>query len=231
MPPFPVVIHLHVLEDRFPSLLMAAIHAAIHQLTLQGLKKALYHGIVPTIPLPTHAAQHLVVLQSTLKQVAGVLASPVAVVNEASRRIPPAHRHVQRSQRQFSSHGVIHRPTHNRPGKQIHGYGQIEPALFGGDVGDIARPDGIRRLRREVSVEQIWCNWKAMPAVGGFDELASGFAVQAEIAHQSSNPTDAVMVIQLSEFNLNPGRSIAPFVLIINVLNQEFEVFILSFPR
>ena len=109
---------------------MAAIHAAIHQLTLQGLEKALYHGIVPTIPLFAHAAQYLVVLQSTLKQVTGVLASPVAMVNEASRRIPPAHRHVQRPQRQFSRHGVIHRPTYNRPGKQVHGYGQIEPAFF-----------------------------------------------------------------------------------------------------
>lgn len=61
--------------------------------------------------------------------------------------------------------------------------------------------------------------------------LRLGFAVQAEITHQSTNPTNAVMVTLLSEFNLNPGRSAAPFVLIINVLNQEFEVFILSFPH
>lgn len=61
--------------------------------------------------------------------------------------------------------------------------------------------------------------------------LRLGFAVQTEIAHQSTNPTNAVMVTLLSEFNLNPGRSIAPFVLAMYILNEQFEAFILGFPR
>ena len=108
MPPFAVVVHLHVLKNCLPGLLMAAIYAAIYQFTLYGLEKAFNHGVVPTIPLSTHAAQHVVFPKRGLKHLAGVLASPVTVVNETRRRVPPAHRHMERTQRQFCGHGTVH---------------------------------------------------------------------------------------------------------------------------
>jgi hypothetical protein len=40
-----------------------------------------------------------------------------------------------------------------------------------------------------------------------------------------------VLVTIGRELLLNPGRSIAPFVLMINVLNEELEAFIVGFPR
>ena len=98
-------------------------------------------------------------------------------------------------------------------------------------IGDIARPDGIGRLRREVPVEQIWRDWNGMFAIRGFDELATGFAVQTEFTHQSGNSTNAVMMPLFSQFNLNPRRSIAPFMLIVDVLDQEPETLIVIFSR
>lgn len=70
-----------------------------------------------------------------------------------------------------------------------------------------------------------------MFAVRGFDELSSSFAVQAKITHQSSNSANTVMVPLFRQFDLNPGRSIAPFVLTMNVFNKQFELFIFGFPR
>lgn len=70
-----------------------------------------------------------------------------------------------------------------------------------------------------------------MLAVGGFNKLATRFAVQAKVTHQSSNSTHTVLVTIGRELLLNPGRSIAPFVLMINVLNEELEAFIVGFPR
>ena len=67
--------------------------------------------------------------------------------------------------------------------------------------------------------------------VDGFDEFATGFAAQAEIAHQMANSPNTVMMAQLIKFDLNPGRSIAPFMLIVDVLDQELETLIVIFSR
>ena len=210
---------------------MAAIYAAIYQFTLYGLEKAFNHGIVPTIPLSTHAAQHVVFPKRGLKHLAGVLASPVTVVNETRRRVPPAHRHMERTQRQFCGHGTVHRPAHNRSGKQIHGHGQIQPAFLCRDVGDVAGPSRIRCLRRKISVQQVWSHWKNMLAVCGFDELATGFTVQTKVTHQSSDSPDTVVMTPGRQFSLNPGRSIAPLVLMVDIFNEQFEMLIPRFSR
>ena len=68
-----------------------------------------------------------------------------------------------------------------------------------------------------------------MLAIGGFDELTTGFAVQTESTHQSSNPTDTVATSLRRQFGLNTRRTITAFVLVVDVLDQQFEVSILDF--
>ena len=70
-----------------------------------------------------------------------------------------------------------------------------------------------------------------MLAVRRFDELAPSLAVQAKITHQPSNSPNTVMMTQISKLDLNSGRSIAPFVLTMKILNQALQTFILDFPR
>lgn len=70
-----------------------------------------------------------------------------------------------------------------------------------------------------------------MLAVCGFDELATSFTVKAKVTHQSSNSPDTVVVTLGCQFSLNPGRSIAPLMLMVDIFDEQFEVFILYFSR
>ncbi|GHG08694.1 hypothetical protein GCM10017783_21590 [Deinococcus piscis] len=70
-----------------------------------------------------------------------------------------------------------------------------------------------------------------MLAVRGFDELATGFTVKAKVTHQSSNSPDTVVMTPGCQFSLNPGRSIAPFMLMVDILNKQLETLILRFSR
>ena len=64
-----------------------------------------------------------------------------------------------------------------------------------------------------------------------FDELATSFAVQAKVTHEASNPSDTVVMTLGCQFSLNPGRSIAPLMLMVDVLNKRFEMFVLHLSR
>src|ERR1700730_1577793 len=50
---------------------------------------------------------------------------------------------------------------------QVHGGGQIEPALIGLDVGDVGEPDPVRRGDGEVPLEQVRRDREVVTAVGG----------------------------------------------------------------
>src|SRR5437773_8166116 len=41
------------------------------------------------------------------------------------------------------AHVVGHRPAHHRPGADVYDRRQVQPALSGADVGDVAAPQGV----------------------------------------------------------------------------------------
>ncbi|MNE35101.1 hypothetical protein D3C80_1288450 [compost metagenome] len=55
------------------------------------------------------------------------------------------------------------RPTHDSTGIHIHNDGQIQPPLLGGDVGDIASPDSVWRLRIELTVQDVGSGQRLRP--------------------------------------------------------------------
>ena len=68
-----------------------------------------------------------------------------------------------------------------------------------------------------------------MFAVSGFHELPTGFAVQAEITHESADSADTVLAACGRQFSLNTRRTVPLFVFVVDVLNQQFEVTIFGF--
>ena len=60
---------------------------------------------------------------------------------------------------QSGRQGLIHGPAHQAAAAQIEHRGQVEPALVGADVGDVARPPVVRLARGEVLVDEVGQRW------------------------------------------------------------------------
>ena len=68
----------------------------MHTLVLEAIEPALSRGVIPTIPLAAHRADHAVLFQSVLEGKTGILTAPIRVVNQPRRRFPAEPRHGQR---------------------------------------------------------------------------------------------------------------------------------------
>ena len=90
-----------------------------------------------------------------LKDMAGVLATSVGVVHQPRCRTLPELGHGQRVSHEVRRHARLERPANNFAVEQVEHDSQIEAAFIGPRVGDVRRPDLIRRRRRKVSGEQV----------------------------------------------------------------------------
>ncbi len=152
---FPVIKHLDVLEARRLHVVMRGIANAMYSLVLKGVKPALRRRVVPAVPFAAHRAGHAVCLELVLKCMAGVLAAPVGMVHQARCWAPAEPGHGQRVCHDVGRHARFQRPAHNLAIEQIENNGQIQPAFIRPQIGDVRRPDLIRRGRRKVSIQQI----------------------------------------------------------------------------
>jgi hypothetical protein len=73
--------------------------------------------------------------------IAGVLATPIRVAEQAGFRFSAPEGHLQGGDTQRSPHVVSDNPAHHLPGKQINDNRQIQPTFKCPDVGDIRCPD------------------------------------------------------------------------------------------
>ena len=80
MQPLPVVENLNVFESHRLDVDVSGIANAMHPLVLEAVEPDLRRCIVPAVSLATHRADHAIRLELVLEGMAGVLASPVGVV-------------------------------------------------------------------------------------------------------------------------------------------------------
>lgn len=77
-----VVEHHDVVDDVAPGLFPCLVTAPMHPLRFQRSKKALHHRIIPAVALPAHAALDTVSLEQQPEGPAGILDTPVRVVDQ-----------------------------------------------------------------------------------------------------------------------------------------------------
>ena len=65
-------------------------------LVLETIEPAFSRGIIPTIPLAAHRADHAVLFQPVLEVKTGILTAPIRVMDQPCRRFPAEPRHGQR---------------------------------------------------------------------------------------------------------------------------------------
>ena len=75
------------------------------------------------------------------------LAAPVRMEDQTRLGMAPEPGHAQRVGHQAGLHVGLHAPAHHLAAEQVDHCSQVQPAFVCGDVGDIAVPDQVRRLR------------------------------------------------------------------------------------
>ena len=119
---------------------------------------------------------------------AAVLASPVAVEDQAWLGLAPEPSHGQRVFDQARLHVRLKAPAHHLATEEIDHRSQIQPAFIRGNVGDVATPQPIGTLWREAPLHQVGGDGQAVAAVGGHHESALGPGPDAVLLHQPLNP-------------------------------------------
>src|SRR3954467_1874929 len=114
--PYPVIEEFNELEDRYPGCLAAKV-ATYPNLALQSRDEALGDGVVQGRAHPTHRWHDSRFLHPLAKRESCVLLrSPIAMVDESRRRVPPANSHLKRAAATSSLRRwfVIDQPTTRR---------------------------------------------------------------------------------------------------------------------
>jgi len=75
---------------------------------------------------------------------------------------------------QLHRHALRHRPTDDAAGKEVQHHRQIQPALVGPKVGDIAVSFLVLGTGAEVLCQQVVGHWQVMSALGGDLEFPGG---------------------------------------------------------
>src|SRR3989338_181343 len=119
MSSFAIVIHFHILKDLSFCLVPSSEFVPVNQLDLERMKKALRHGIVPTITLAAHTTEKLFLCQYRLEIMTGILTAPVRMAYKPLGRITPQDRLPHGPCSQGVGNGFIHRQTDNSSRKQI----------------------------------------------------------------------------------------------------------------
>jgi hypothetical protein len=78
-------------------------------------------------------------------------------MGQPGRWLPLGDRHVEGVQDQFGAQVLGHRPAHHPAGVGVQDDRQVQPALAGALLGDVGRPEPIRRWWGEVPLDQIGC--------------------------------------------------------------------------
>jgi hypothetical protein len=136
-----------------------------------------------------------------------VLAAAVGVVDQGVGRSAPRQGHLQGPQRQLGAQVIGHRPAHHAAREAVQHRRQVEPALPGADVGDIADPELVWMRRGEVPLHQVRQQCEGIPD-GGAPVALGNASGEAGTAHQPRHPFAAVPVAADVQLRVDAGSTV-----------------------
>jgi hypothetical protein len=107
--------------------------------------------------------------------------------------------HIQRPDRQVALHAVADGPANDPARIQIQNDSQVQPALAGLCIRDVARQFSVRCRCGKVPVQQIWSHRQGVIAVGGRLVFPGSDGDDAVFSHQTLNTTLSRLEFQLAQ--------------------------------
>ena len=159
--------------------------AQMDTLAFEAAEEVLGNGIVVRVTLAGHALTDAKVIKALAVGGRGVLDAAVRVEDQAGLRLTALDSHVQGVQCQVGIDTVGKSVANDLLCAKILHNGAIEPALVGGDVGDISAPGCVWPVKGEAAGEEVWSDGMGMPGVrGGLVRTLAGRG-NAQFLHQT----------------------------------------------
>lgn len=134
-----VIVGLDELDYRVLGVGPGGEAPAVVHLVLQRGEERLGHRVVVAVAGAAAGKAHVVGAGPLGQRPAGVLRAPVAVENGVSGPVAARFRRFERRHGDVGGHAVVERPTtHHHARAQVDHGGQVQPALAGAKVGDVA---------------------------------------------------------------------------------------------
>lgn len=114
---------------------------------------------------------------------------------------------------------LLHGPTDNAPGEEIHDDCQVKPPLLRPNVRDVRSPAGIRDIDLKLPLEYVFRYRKRMLRVCGRFEATTTSRLQALLAHQTSYPFLTTADAPPAELPVNVRTSVAVLALDVDRLD------------
>ena len=143
-----VVKDLNEVKDRLAGLGASFEVAAVDEFVFEGAPEGFHGGIVVAVGFAAHGGDGLGALEGVAIVEAGVLHAAVGMEHQAGGRLAMSLGHPPGGQDQWGVDMLAHGPTGQAAAVKVEDAGQVEPAFFGGDVGNVADPDLVGGARR-----------------------------------------------------------------------------------
>ncbi len=158
--------------------------AQVDTLAFETTEEVFCNSVVVGVTLTGHTLAEMKVEQTLTVSVGGVLDTAVEVDNEAVRRWTAILRAFERK---AGINAVRKSVTDDLLCAKVFDNGAIEPALIGGNIGNIANPCHIGLVKGEVARKEIGRDGMGMPGVCGSLVNALAGGGNAQFIHQAVN--------------------------------------------
>ena len=135
---------------------VSIVTQAMVSLVLETVKPAFGWSIIPTISFATHRTSHSKHVELVLKGMARILTATIRMMHDARFRSAAKPGHRQCVRHDICRHARLERPANDLSIEQIPHDRQIQPTFFfGPQIGNVRRPDLVRRGRRKISASRF----------------------------------------------------------------------------
>ena len=149
-------------EDVVASGSSGRIEFQVDKFTFKAAEEIFGNGVIIGIASSGHALADTIGRQTVTKGLGGILHAAVTVEDEIPSGLAAAVSHVQSGQRQLCVNPIRKCVADNLSGAKVFHDCQVQPALAGRDIGDVAHPGLIRALEGKIPHQQIGCNGMGM---------------------------------------------------------------------
>lgn len=209
----PIIVSLDVGEQVAPGLVPGRPSSLVDELDLMCMEEALHRGIIVTTAGSAHGGRRLHVSELLAIGLGCVLAAAIRVADETSPRSLPLGGHHQSRRRQFGPHVLAYGPADDLASGEIEDGGQVEPALAGGQIGDIGEPDRVGHRSRELLFEEVGRNRQVVAAISrARPEPTPCQSPDTVLAHQALHPPATDRSAVRAQGRMHPRRAIAPMM-------------------
>jgi len=179
-----VVEHFNNIENSLASLGSSFEVATIDVFICESASKGLHGSVVVAVAFAAHGGVSCAFCRGLAIVVTGVLNTAVGMKHQAGGWLALSQGHAPSGQDKFGVDVFTHGPACQVSAVKVQNAGQVQPALVGGYIANVPKPDLVGGARRGQERQAIEGNGLVVVAVGGADsEPNFGASTEALLAH------------------------------------------------